>query len=278
MSCSDYIVNTYSFTLRGAFESCLDPVADAGFKQFEVMMYPGHLWPSETTPGSLRQLRRALSSRGLSIASFNQPQIDINLSGATPEMRRYSIECLCGIIELAGELGVPAIQIGPGKVNHFMPSPREEALSRFFDALDILLPAANNAGTQLLIENMPHSFIPDAAGLVEAIERYGSAEIGMTYDVANGAFIGEDIGAALRRCGDRVRMIHLSDTTRESFAHDPIGCGTVDFKRVLAELSSSPWSGKPVLEIVTSSERQMEDIVGSVEALDRMGWGDEPNI
>jgi L-ribulose-5-phosphate 3-epimerase len=270
MSCSDYIVNTYSFTRQGAFEALLDPVAKAGFEGFEVMMYPGHLWPSEMTPGSVRHLRDALSSRGLSIASFNQPQIDINLAAATPEMRQYSIDIHRGIIDLAGKLGVPAIQIGPGKVNHFMPSPRDESLERFFGSLHALLPAAQAAGTQLLIENMPHSFIPDAAGVVDAIERFGANEIGITYDVANGAFIGEDIGAALRLCGSKLRMIHVSDTTRESFAHDPVGHGTIDFRKVLTELSLSSWRGKPVLEIVSSAQSPIDDIVSSAEELDRM--------
>ena len=269
MSCGDYIVNTYSFTRQGAFEALLDPVAEAGFAGFEVMMYPGHLWPSEVTPRSVRHLRDTLSSRGLSIASFNQPQIDINLAAAAPEMRQYSIDIHRGIIDLAGELGVPAIQIGPGKVNHFMPSPEKRHWRGSSPRLRLCFQPRKRWDSATR-RNMPHSFIPDAAGVVDAIERFGADEIGITYDVANGAFIGEDIGTALRLCGSRLRMIHVSDTTRETFAHDPIGHGTIDFKKVLMELSLSSWRGKPVLEIVSSSQSPINEIVSSAEELDRV--------
>jgi hypothetical protein len=42
-----FACNTYSYTLSHTAESCLAHLADLGFNGFELMMYPGHLWPPE---------------------------------------------------------------------------------------------------------------------------------------------------------------------------------------------------------------------------------------
>ena len=42
-----FAVNTYSYTLRERASDCVRRLAGRGFREFELMMYPGHLWPDE---------------------------------------------------------------------------------------------------------------------------------------------------------------------------------------------------------------------------------------
>jgi L-ribulose-5-phosphate 3-epimerase len=268
---ASFACNTYSYTISHGAEACLLHLADLGFTDFELMIYPGHLWPPNDETASRAALRRFVQSRSLRIVSLNMPNVDINVAGAAEQMRRYSIDLLKGIVTLAGALGVPGVVIGPGKANPLFPAPRERLIGYFFTALDELVPLAEKAGTALWVENMPFAFLPDIDGLMDALDRYSNDDIGIVYDIANGHFINEDIANALRRCRKRLKLLHLSDTGQQHYRHDAIGLGTVpfwEFPPVLAEIG---YCERPVLEII--SHQADEDILSSADKLAAMGYG-----
>ena len=198
------------------------------------------------------------------------PNIDLNIAGATREMREYSRGILRQVVQLAGDLGVPGVIIGPGKANPLFPAPPERLTGYFFEALDELVPLAEQAGTRLLVENMPFAFLPDADGLMRALDRYGSDAIGTVYDLANGFFIGEDLGTGLRRMKERLALVHVSDTGPAVYRHDPVGRGQVPFDQVPKVLSEIGYAAPLVLEII--SLQPDDDIAASIARLSSMGW------
>ena len=211
-----FAINTYSHTASHSALDCLRHLANQGYTDFELMIYPGHLWPATTDAAARRELRALVEGEGLRIASLNMPNIDMNIAAAAEEMRRHTLGLLHAILALAGDLEVPGVVVGPGKANPLMPAPREQLMSHFLRALDELAPHAERVGTQLYVENMPFAFLPDAEGLMAALERYGDDRIAVIYDIANAVFIGEDPGAGLRRVQDRLKLVHLSDTPQRS--------------------------------------------------------------
>jgi L-ribulose-5-phosphate 3-epimerase len=265
-----FAINTYSYTLSHPAADCLRHLAAQGYTDFELMMYPGHLWPAHTDAAARRELRDVVEGQGLRIMSLNMPNIDLNIAAAGEEMRRHTLGLLHGILELAGDLGVPGVVIGPGKANPLMAAPRERLLGHFFRALDELAPHAERVGTQLYIENMPFAFLPDAEGLMAALERYGDDRIAVIYDVANGVFIGEDPGAGLRRVRDRLKLVHLSDTPREVYRHSAVGEGVVPFAEVPPVLEEVGYRDLPMLEII--AEDPDPALRASVERLFELGW------
>jgi sugar phosphate isomerase/epimerase len=174
------------------------------------------------------------------------------------------------VIELAGDLGVPAVVVGPGKANPLLPAPRDELIGYLYAALDVLEPLANKLGTSLLIENMPFSFLPDVKSILTALDNYGNKRIGMVYDVANGHFIKEDINNALRLCKHVLKVVHLSDTTQSIYKHDAIGLGNVDFSSIPATLKEIGFNKKSVLEIITPDPQCFMEV--SAKKLKDMGW------
>jgi L-ribulose-5-phosphate 3-epimerase len=271
MAASDYAVTTYSYVVTHTAEQCMSALADQGFNAFELVMYPGHAWPADMDSGKRRQLGAFLYDRSLTLRSLNQPNIDLNIAAATREMRDYSISSLCKTVELAGDLCVPDVVIGPGKLNPLVPIPHEEAVGHLYRALDVLVPLSKKIGTRVLVENMPFGFVPDAESLMMTIEAYGPEEVGVLYDVANGAFIRENVRAALQRCGSRLKMIHLSDTGLSVYKHDPIGCGTIDFNAVMDDLASIGWTERPVLEMVGMTSDPAAEFFDSTRILDGAG-------
>lgn len=257
--------NTYSYMRSHSAEACLARLADFGFQEFELMVHPGHLWPAELTAAQRSALRRMMQQRGLQLTALNMPNIDINVAGAAAEMRAYSLNLVSDTVRLAGELGSRGVVIGPGKANPLFPAPAAELIGRFFAALDRLAPVAAASGTALWVENMPFAFLPAIGELMDALKHYGNDALRIVYDIANAHFIGEDFVAGLQQCRARLALVHLSDTGRQIYRHDPVGLGTVPFAEAPRALHAAGYSARPMLEIVSRDPDR--DIVASASKL-----------
>jgi len=262
--------NTYSYIRSEPAHRCIARLADFGFRKFELMVHPGHLWPPGPAADNLADLRRIVSTRGIEIVTLNMPNIDINIAAAAPDMREYSLAMLTGIVRLASDIGVRGIVIGPGKPNPLFPAEEAELTSHFYAALDLLCPLAKSGGTELWVENMPFASLPGIDALTRVLDRYGNDDIGIVYDVANAYFINEDIRTGLIRCGKRLRLVHLSDTGQRQYRHDAIGQGSVPFRDIPAMLRDAGYRELPVLEII--SRNADRDILDSVEKLAALGF------
>jgi sugar phosphate isomerase/epimerase len=263
-------VNTYSYTFSGSAADTVARLADQGYGGVELMFFPGHLWPTELDAGQLRGLRQLCEQR-LRLVAVNMPNVDINVAAAAAEMRTFTLDLLTKFVRCAGELGAGGIIIGPGKPNPLFPMPRERMVSHFYRALDVLAPLARQAGTRLLIENMPFAFLPDAESLMNVVDGYGDVGIRVIYDVANAHFIGEAPVAGRRRVRDRLSLVHFSDTTRQSYKHDPLGYGDVPLAGVASAMNEVGYAELPMLEII--SQQPDADIADSCRRMRDAGFG-----
>jgi sugar phosphate isomerase/epimerase len=267
---SAFGANTYSYIRSHGAAACLTRLAELDFREFEVMVHPGHLWPADMSAQARGELRRMIARNGWTLTTLNMPNVDINVAAAAPGMRAYSLALLEDTVRLAGELGAPGVVIGPGKANPLFPADASELIGHFYAALDRLCPIAAQSGTALWVENMPFAFLPGIGELMDALDRYGNDALRIVYDVANAHFIGEDFVAGLRRCRTRLALVHLSDTGREAFRHDPVGLGSVPFAEVPAALAAVGHRARPMLEIISRDPDR--DIAASAATLEPLGF------
>ena len=265
-----FAVNTYSYIFGGSAADTVTRLADQGYGGVELMFFPGHLWPTELDASRRRSLRD-LCERRLRLVAVNMPNVDINVAAAAEEMRAYSLDLLTKFVRCSGELGAGGIVVGPGKPNPLFPMPRERMVSHFYRALDVLAPLARQAGTKLLIENMPFAFLPDAESLMQVVDAYGDDGIRVIYDVANAHFIGEAPVEGMRRVRDRLSLLHFSDTTRQSYKHDPLGQGDVPLAGLAEAMKEVGYGELPMLEVV--SHHADADIAESCLRLQQAGLG-----
>jgi sugar phosphate isomerase/epimerase len=263
-------VNTYSYIFSGSAADTVARLADQGYGGVELMFFPGHLWPTELDASQLRSLRQLCEQR-LRLVSVNMPNIDINVAAAAEEMRTYTLNLLVQFVRCAGELGAGGIIVGPGKANPLFPMPRDRMISYFYRALDRLAPLARQAGVRLFIENMPFAFLPDAESLMKVVDGYGDESIRVIYDVANAHFIGESPGDGLRCVRDRLSLVHFSDTTRQSYKHDPLGSGDVPLAGIAPVMKEIGYTGLPMLEVISLNPDA--DIADSCRRLQQAGFG-----
>lgn len=268
---SRFAVNTYSYTLTTPVRACLEGLARRGYREFELMMYPGHLWPVQVDLRARRELKAFIEGNGLQLATFNMPNVDINIAAANPDMRELSLGVIERSIELAADLGAPAVIIGPGKANPLMPMPKAQLVDHFHAALKRLVPFARNHGRAIYVENMPFAFLPRIDEMLPAIDAFGDPSVGVVWDAANSHFMKEDLAASLRACAARLKLVHLSDTGQTTYKHDEVGLGTVDFAQLPAVLAEVGYRRRPVLEVIA-----LEDADGAVDRsaqrLAAQGW------
>ncbi len=62
-----FAINSYSYTIDLDARQFLDRFADRGYRAFELMIYPGHLWPKDMSgagPGEPAPAYRGPRARG----------------------------------------------------------------------------------------------------------------------------------------------------------------------------------------------------------------------
>lgn len=271
MANTSFSINTFSWIWTHKIEDCLNHLADQGHTRFEAIMTPGHLWATELDAPARKAIGKLLSDRGLAFTSFNPGGWDNNVVSPSREMRDHTCRYLGGIVELAGEWGVPGVVISPGLARPLLAAPRERMMDWLKESLDRLVPEAERAQTNLLFENIPYTWLPKAADLMTVLDELGYGDsLAIIYDVANGVFAKDDPAADIALVESRMKLVHISDTTTEEFRHDPIGKGDVPFQEVAEALQRVGYDGPVVLEII-SSEPDV-DFPDGIEKLGAMGW------
>jgi deoxyribonuclease-4 len=267
-------INCYSYIWRMTAHDTLVHLADRGYDTFELMVNSPHLWPSSLGPAGRRRVGRLLCTRGLSILSLAPPMLDLNLVSPAPEVRRYTINHYIDVIRLAGEWHCPFVVLVPGKTHPLLPLPdrlRDDWFARAIDELDA---TAENEGVRLTLENVPSSYLPRAQDVMRRLGEIGNERIGVTYDVANAVFAGEDPREGLAIVAPRLSFVHVSDTGLDRWSHSTVGTGVVRFDEVAQALDAIGFTGPTTLEVI--SQNPDADIAASHTSLSRLGWCEPP--
>jgi sugar phosphate isomerase/epimerase len=162
-----------------------------------------------------------------------------------------ALEDLLAWIGVAHELGSPMIRIVVGGPALRHAEPVEQQLERTVPWLRTITARAAGLGVTVAIEN--HADL-NALELTDLIHRVGAGNLGVCFDTANAARVGDDVVAAARRFGDLVQMIHLKDVESPDSAADtvrgphsvPYGTGVIPIDGVLDALAGPIAAGAPV--------------------------------
>jgi sugar phosphate isomerase/epimerase len=246
-----------------------------GHRAFEMMIFPPHCWPSELTPAKRRDYRAWLGDTGCAITSFCYPLLDNNPNGTDARMRRYTLDRYREAIDLSADWGCPYVCAIPGPVNSLIDPPAEWMRAWFIEGMRELVDFARGSGVEIILENVPFTFLPTARDMLEVAQEIGP-EVGLNFDVCNSAYIGEDVPEAIRLVGSRLKNVHISDSGTEVFKHNRLGTGIVQPGPAAAALREVGYAGMTVLEIITDATKPGADPDGDIRAshaiLAQHGW------
>jgi len=261
-------VNTYGYIWSHPLRACLEQLAAYGYRQFEGVINPPHL-DVESSANERRALRDYMQGEGLSFTSLNLPSLDTNLASPFAYTRDYTIGLFQKALLLAADLGAPRLVTVPGRVNPLLPCPPAQSSAILQDTIGALVPLARNLGVALAIENVPFAALPLARDIRRFLDDMGNTDmLCACYDVANAHYAGESPIDGVAALGERIQLVHCSDTTRGTWRHDPVGRGDVPFDELGAALRNQHYTGPILLEIISSDV--LPAILASDDALSNM--------
>jgi L-ribulose-5-phosphate 3-epimerase len=265
------IINTFSYLWSSTAIDAIAELVDNGYKTFEVPISSPHCWPDEMSTSERSAMKARLSDYGARIRSLNAGGYDINLASPGANMRRKSIEHIKSVIDLAVEWDVPEVVISPGTRRPMISPSLERTYGWMYESLGDLVPLAKQAGTRLLTENTPYCFTPTIQDLAGIVSTVNDDALKIVYDVANAAYIQEDPVAGLLSHHESIGLVHISDTGLETWGHDPIGTGVVDFDGLGPAVEATCGVSNVVLEIIRE-ENTLQEFSQAMQDLRSKGW------
>jgi L-ribulose-5-phosphate 3-epimerase len=265
------IINTFSYLWSSTAIDAIAELVDNGYETFEVPVSSPHCWPDEISSSERSAIYARLNEYGAKIRSLNAGGYDINLASPGANMRRKSIEHIKSVIDLAASWDVPEVVISPGTRRPMISPSLEKTYGWMYESLENLIPLAKQAGTRLLFENTPYCFTPTIRDLAGVVSTINDDAVKIVYDVANAAYIGEDPVASLLSNHESIGLVHISDTGTETWGHDPIGTGVIDWIGLGNAVKTTCGVNNVVLEIIRE-ENPVREFKKAMQDLKNQGW------
>ena len=265
------IINTFSYLWSTTAIDAITELVDNGYTTFEVPISSPHCWPEEISDAERSATKAKLDGYGATIRSLNAGGYDINLASPGASMRRKSIEHIKSVIDLAVAWDVPDVVISPGTRRPMISPSLDRTYGWMYESFETLVPLAKQAGKRLLMENTPYCFTPtvqDLAGIVTTVD---DDALKIVYDVANAAYIGEDPVESLLSHHESIGLVHISDTGTETWGHDPIGTGVIDWNGLGKAVKATCGVNNVVLEIIRE-ENPVQEFKKAMQDLRNQGW------
>jgi len=261
---------TYAWLWDQSLEYAIDRIADIGFRTFEIMTAPPHVWPRGMDAAARRALRRHYEKRDLTLTSLNPTFLDLNMVSPNPGIREETLRQFREQFELAADLGAGLVVITVGK-KHPLIAPEFEYFWRLaVDGARQILPLCEKTGVTFGVENGWTAFT-HAKHCADFVAEIRHERLKIVFDVANATIVNESPLAGLDTVKDHLALVHLSDTDDKTWGHNPVGTGMIDFGSVAAKLKAIAYGGVSILEVVIRQEPERH----FRESLDRLrphGW------
>lgn len=266
--------STFPFLYSMSGLDALKHLRSMGYENFEQMIFPPHCWPADLSSAERREYKTWLDGEGARITSFCYPLIDNNPNSPDRHMRQYTLDRYFETIDLSAELACPYVVMIPGVYGGLIDPPKEWLDDWFVESAKKVVAHAKGTGVRILLENVPFTHRPSANDMKELCDRIG--DVGVNYDVCNGAYIKEDVGDAIRMLGDLCENVHISDSPADVFKHERLGTGIVDPAPVMQALKDIGYDKLTVLEMISDANLPGTDPDGDIRAshdiLAQHGW------
>ena len=266
---------------EGGLEATL-PVADAmtqakdlGFDAIELCIGSQGVLTHETTEADCEQIVAQANELSIEIASVASGESwGSSPSDDDPAVRARIIEFTKKALQVTQWLGTDAYLFVPGAVNVFFLEdspvvPYDVCYERAKEAVTQLVPAAEQLGVTLGIENVWNKFLLSPLEMRDFIDGFGSKRVGAYFDAGNVLLTGypEHWISILR---ERIVRVHVKDFkksvgTAEGFV-DMLE-GDVDFEAVKGALAGIGYDGYVTAEMLPYQSGRPEKTAAAMKKI-----------
>jgi hexulose-6-phosphate isomerase len=193
-------------------------------------------------------------------------------------VRDRAVEQYRKIIRVAGWLGVETLLYLPGMVSavfveDYPPQPYDEVDARARAAIGKLLPAAEEAGVKLGVENVWNRYLLSPVEMSSLIDSFSNEYLGAYFDIGNVLLYGHP-EHWIRILGSRIFAVHAKDFrvgvgNLDGFVD--LLSGDVDYPAVMGALGDIGYAGPMTAEIVPPTPGCAAKAIAALEIIEGMG-------
>ena len=246
----------------GAMNFPINPVADEladiaalGFDYLELSMDPPQAHYS-TIRQQMNSISNTLASQSMNIIC-HLPTF-VSTADLTDSIREASLLEMFNSLEVAAELGSQKVVLHPGHIGGMGIYVEETALTHANKSLAAIIDCAQTLGLCVCLENMfpRYRAFVEPIDFVEILQRFPDLKLTLDTGHANiGNPGGRRILEFIKKFGQRIGHLHVSDNFGEHDDHIPLGDGKIDFVKIVKALNQCENQYTATLEIF-SEDRQ----------------------
>lgn len=251
-------------------------VKAAGFAGIELTIgFAGNLTP-ETDEATCRSYREAAARHGLVVETLASGMTwGCSPTNPDPAVRGRAVEIHRRALERAGWLGCRAMLFVPGAVripwdDAYGPVRYDQAVGWAGEAVAALLPAAEQAGVDLCVENVWNGMFYSPLELAAFVDGFAHPRLGVYLDVGNLLGLHQYPPHWIEILDRRIRRVHLKDFQRSVgglAGFCDLLAGDVPYPEVMAALRAVGYDATVVAEMMPPDPTLLER---TNQALDRI--------
>jgi myo-inositol catabolism protein IolH len=189
--------------------------AELGYKYLQLTPHKDMI-PFFTHPKAddelVRQFRKACTDASVEVASVLPV---LRWSGPDETMREAAVRYWKRAIQITVDLGVNQMNTEfSGR-----PEQPEESEAAFYKSMEELLPIFEREGVHVAIDPHPDDFVEEGLAALRVIRGLNSPNVGMTYVASHTFHMKDDPVTIMRAAGDKIRVVHVSDTMNHHASH-----------------------------------------------------------
>ena len=260
-----FAYSTNAYTKRRLEEAVVD-LARMGYEGVEILADTPHLVPTTAHPRDVSALRKVLEDCRIAPVNLNvntahallpgaptaESHFEPSLTHPDPGVRRLRAGTTIRALEIASDLGCPAVSVTPGRRER---DPLKRQRDRLKLALDPVLKRAEALGVRVGIEYEPGLVIERGEELVSFLEELPHPLLGANLDLGHAWVVSDDLTALLPALKGKIWNCHLEDIKDRVHAHLIPGEGNLDFDAVRKALEGIGYDGFLTAELYPYADR-----------------------
>lgn len=199
---------------------------------------------------ALLQEKHLIEESGLRISQAHAPWVGEEPRDRSSQERKAWFEFMKKALEGANIVGAPLFVAHPLLPYDCTDKNPEEVMELNLEFFSALAAHAAQYGITVCIENLPFPSYPpgSAAAVCALVDMVGAKDLGVCLDTGHAAVFDLDVASAVRRCGSRLRTLHVHDNMGDKDAHLNVGDGKIDWDAFGHALRDVGYSGVISLE------------------------------
>ena len=242
-----------------SIESALAQTKTYGFDALELAISTEGVLKTSTTKAECKIIRQKIDDSGIFVDSLASGMSwGISPTSEDEATRNKSISLHKDALQVASNLGCKALLFVPGVVKSPISSEivrYDKALDRIRDAINQLLPIADDLDVDLCMENVWNGFFYSPIELRDFVDSFESNKLGVYLDVGNLIGYKQYPPHWIELLNSRIKRVQIKDFQENfdwtgSFSFCDIGAGDVPWKETIEALKSINYQSTIIAEML----------------------------